>query len=81
MITERSIQKFFSATLIACSAGAFAVSFYLESRNILIVTLVAALFIFAVSFVLEWFHINAAGLVIQLFARFQNHKSKRKIER
>lgn len=80
MITERSIQRFCSATLIICTVAAFAVSMYFGYWNILLIALFVALFIFAVSFVMEWFHLSFSGLVLRLIARFQSHKSKHKNE-
>ena len=81
MITDKSIHRFCSIALIVCSVAAFAASFYFSRWNILVWTLLVAIFIFAVSFVMEWFHVSIADPILWLVARFSSRKHKHKIER
>jgi c-di-AMP phosphodiesterase-like protein len=81
MITEKSIHRFCSITLIVCSVAAFAVSFYFSRWHTLVWTLIVAIFIFAMSFIMEWFHVSISDPILWLSARFASRKAKHKIER
>jgi c-di-AMP phosphodiesterase-like protein len=81
MITDKSIHKFCSIALIVCSVVAFGVSFYFGYWIVLILWLMVTIFIFAVSFVMEWFHVSITDPIHWLIARFESRKNKHEIER
>jgi hypothetical protein len=81
MITARTIQRFCSAALIVSIISSFAVSFYLGFWNIVVIWLFISIFIFVTSFVMEWFHVSISDPILWLVNRFENWKTKRKIER
>ncbi len=80
MITDKSIHRFCSRALIVCSVVAFGVSFYFSYWMLLVWILVAAIFIFIASLVMEWFHISISDPILWLIARFESRKVKHKIE-
>ena len=79
--TDKSIYRFCSIALVVCSVAAFAASFYFSRWHILVWTLLVAIFIFAVSFVMEWFHVSISDPILWLIARLESRKTKHKIER
>ena len=81
MITDKAIHKFCSIALIVCSVAAFVVSFYFGNWIVLILWLIITIFIFAVSFVMEWFHVSITDPIRWLIARFEGRKNKHEIER
>jgi hypothetical protein len=81
MITARSIQRFFTALLIVCSAVVLGVSFYFGWWNVLLVWWLIVMFIFALSFVMELFHVSISDPVLWLLGRFDSRRAKHKIER
>jgi hypothetical protein len=81
MITHKSIHGFFSIALIICSMAAFGVSLYFSYWMLLVWMLLAAIFIFAASFIMEWFHVSISDPILWLVARFETRRAKHKIER
>jgi len=81
MITEKSIQRFFSIALIVCCLATFSVGVYFNYWILLLWMFLAAIFIFAASFVMEWFHVSISDPILWLLARFESRRHKHKIER
>ena len=81
MITAKSIHRFCSITLIVCSVVAFTVCFYFSYWYILVWMLFVAIFIFAVSFVMDLFNVSISDPILWLVARFESRRAKHKIER
>jgi hypothetical protein len=67
--------------LIFCSVATLGVSVYFSYWMLLVWMLLAAIFIFAASFVMEWFHVSISDPILWLAARFESRRSQHKIER
>jgi c-di-AMP phosphodiesterase-like protein len=80
MITDKAIHRFCSIALIVCSVAAFGVSFYFSYWLVLVLWLMITIFIFAVSFVMEWFHVNITDPIHWLIARLESRRAKHRIE-
>jgi hypothetical protein len=81
MITEKSIHRICSIALIVCSVGAFVATFYFGHWSFLVWPLLVAIFIFVVSFIMEWFHVSISDPILWLAARFERRRAKHKIEK
>jgi len=81
MITDKSIHRFCSIALIMCSAVGLGIALYFSYWMLLVWMLLAAIFIFAASLLMEWFHVSIADPVLWLVARLGSRPAKHKIEK
>lgn len=67
--------------LILCAVAAFGAGLYFKCGMLLVWMLLAAICVFAMAFVMEWFHISISDPILWLAARFASRRAKYKIEK